>query len=560
MADVIQSIFVDPPNAIARLGGSSVPQDAYFWAKTPQPRTIGETTIAPTWSLTVQADGTIQPFKPLQLVFRDGAMIRPVCPFLELWARVGAPGSSPTTWRDVPLTLGLLAGSGVSLTALTVEIDAKNFKASRRTGNPALRFGTFPPVRISGDNHAPVPLLAVSPPGSAQPMIPLGQNIPMGSVQILRSMPQPSGADWVNEINVETIRIRFTPGRGHVYGVPRAAQPSPTPGGGTATPGETTRAFLNPSAGWFNAVAIGLDAPADTYDGADISGERSLGVVDDTCEALIEVSLQMPGAAGRVLKAAARVFVGPPDFAPDRRPFLSLADELNDRVEDAGARSAALTTDERDAWVQDLFERIFETISLLNVDLQRNERGLTLRGNQLRPTAILNDQLPRPTVALGGRDALRNPSYTIPAPTPNNVPLPLTQHAHMRHRTLSDVAALRGFVSQNRGRLQQLVRAPFEAQEGESTERTTMQMPPLMRNSNAFPLTLSAWQYDLLMRWVAEVETQPAEAAVTGAATAAVAGVARARIIGATPTAEAAWARRAAVLSRLRGASGGQEP
>ena len=31
MKTVIQELFIDPPLAIARLGGSSIPQDAYSW-------------------------------------------------------------------------------------------------------------------------------------------------------------------------------------------------------------------------------------------------------------------------------------------------------------------------------------------------------------------------------------------------------------------------------------------------------------------------------------------------------------------------------------------------
>ena len=49
MADVIQSIYVNPPIAIARLGGSSIPQDAYVWVQSPNPRTQATTTIAPAW-------------------------------------------------------------------------------------------------------------------------------------------------------------------------------------------------------------------------------------------------------------------------------------------------------------------------------------------------------------------------------------------------------------------------------------------------------------------------------------------------------------------------------
>ena len=72
--------------------------------------------------------------------------------------------------------------------------------------------------------------------------------------------------------------------------------------------------------------------PPDTFDGAETGDEgRSFGVVDDTCEARIEVRLAL---GGRSVAASANVFVGPPDFAPDRRPFLSVADELNDRQGD----------------------------------------------------------------------------------------------------------------------------------------------------------------------------------------------------------------------------------
>ena len=66
MADVIQSIFIDPPIAIARLGGSTVPQDAYLWVESPDPRSDGETTIVPTWSLDILSDGSVAPKLPTE--------------------------------------------------------------------------------------------------------------------------------------------------------------------------------------------------------------------------------------------------------------------------------------------------------------------------------------------------------------------------------------------------------------------------------------------------------------------------------------------------------------
>ena len=43
MAEAIQELFITPPLVIARLGGGSVPQDAYRWAESPNPRSSGET-------------------------------------------------------------------------------------------------------------------------------------------------------------------------------------------------------------------------------------------------------------------------------------------------------------------------------------------------------------------------------------------------------------------------------------------------------------------------------------------------------------------------------------
>jgi hypothetical protein len=554
MMAAIQAIFVDPPNAIARLGGSSVPQDAYVWILAPAPRSSANTTIAPAWSLSVQSDGTVEPFMPTKLTLRDGPLIRPVCPFFEVWAKVGEPGSDPASWDDVPLTPGLLAQSGARPADLTLRIDAKNFKAARRTGNPDLRYGTFPPPEIAGDNYAPVPVLAISPPDAARPMIPRGQSISMGSVQLMKSRPQPvKGVEWASLVNVEMVRFRFTPAAGHVYGVPDAARPSRTPRGGEAVPVEASRAFLNPRAGWAKALVNDLVEPQDTYDGADVrgNGAPSLGVVDDTCEARIDVALKLAGVPAGVLTTFAHVFVAPPDFAPDRRPFLSLADELNDRGADSIRRTESMSADERDAWVQDLFERIFETLSLFNVDFYRESDALTLTGNRLRKTAIPKDQVPEPSRAMGGRDVLRN-GLPVTAPSPD-IPLPLSKRAQDRHRELSDLSTLRAFIAENPGRLAQLVRGPFEVEHGEIAEpfRTTMRMPPFMRNSNALPLTLSAWQYDLLMSWAASQPTagklqkgKPAPAPLRAA----------------KAITDAAASRREAVLNRVRSAPRGPKP
>lgn len=502
MAQALRGIFIDPPIAIARLGGSTVPQDAYFWIESPDPRYDGETTLMPAWSLTVLADGSVEPAQPTELRFRDGALIRPVCPFFEIRALLGEPGSAPETWRDVPLTPALLTQHGASLANLKLRINAQNLKAARRTRNPALGFGTFPPVEIVANDHNSKTLLGVSPPGAKPPMIPKARNIPIGAVQIIRSRPNQPGAPASGIVDLEVIRFRFTPARGRFYGPPQASQTTPQ----LPFPAvDSTNAFLDAKAGWFGAAMTGIVQPSDTYDGAERNDQQgpSLGVVDDTCEARIEAILTLPGGAAP-LRATANVFVGPPDFGPDRRPFLSLADELNDRSGDAAARNAAMTAQERDAWVEDLFERVYETVSLFNLDHYREERGIRLTGDRLAPP-LANDSVVPATQAMGSRDALRNPRYMVESESANER-LPLSKHARRQHRAIADLQSLRDFIALNPGRIQTLVRRAFEVERSENFNQSTMRMPPFMRQSNALPLTLSSWQYDLLMQWVAAEE------------------------------------------------------
>jgi hypothetical protein len=554
MARVVQSIFIDPPVAIARLGGSNVPQDAFQWAPASDPHIDAQTVIMPDWSLDVRADGSVSPRLPQRLRFRDGDLVRPVAPFFEVWALVGEADSDSSTWDEVPLTEALLATLGVTPGDVTVRVEAINAKAARRTGEPGLRFGTFPPVEIRADDHAVVPLAGVSPPGARPRMIPSGRSIGLGSVQVMRPLPQPT-ADapaWASTVRVDVIRFRFTPARGLMYGPPDAAEPHRMDRGPFPLVAPEN-AFLNSNTAWVGAGPDTADIvqPGDTYDGAERSSSASFGIVDDTCEARIEVRLQLPARGGvrrRELSAFANVFVGPPDFAPDRRPFVSLADELNDRLADPDVRSRDLTDGERERWVEDLFERVYETVSLFNVDFYRafyggSGRAAELRGDRLRPNPLPDQSLPRPTRAMGSRDALRNAAFQIDAATPQRH-LPLSEHARSRHRLLSDLDELRTFAqSPPRDRLRTLVRPPFAVDTNENADRTTMQMPPFMRHSNAYPLTLSVWQYRLFFDWVNRVTAAPPAAPAAGVP---------------APMSAAAAARMRRVLDRLDRGGGPQ--
>jgi hypothetical protein len=505
MAQRIQGIFIDPPIAIARLGGSNAPQDAYRWTVADNPRSDGKTVIDPWWTLDVLSDGSVEPRRPVSVRLRDGDQIRPVAPFFEVRAFLGEDGSSPSGWKEVALTPALLRRFGADESSITLQFDAKNRKAARRMTNPDLVYGTHPPLRISGDDHSVHVLQATNPPDARRPLIPPGNWIGLGSVQIMRSRAQPKGqhAPWEDEVDVEVVRFRFTPGKGRFYGPQEAV---------IAGAVDAVNGFLNKDAGWYNVQPPDNVVPSDIYDmrSEDESDLRTLGVVDDTCEARATVELQLGGRSPRRFAANATILVGPPDFAPDRRPFLSLADELNDRRSGGGRRNNALDGEELEQWVQDLFERVYETASLFNLDHFQNERGILLTGHRLRRKPNLNDKVTKPRHhSMTRNDNLRSRLYEVPAAS-RGEKLPLYEHARTRHRAMQDIDWLKELIATQPNRLRTLIRLPFEVERGETADAnavgsSTMRMPPFMRNSNGFPLTLSAWQYELLMKWVDSV-------------------------------------------------------
>jgi hypothetical protein len=512
MAAQIQAIFIDPPIAVARLGGSSTPMDSFRWVDSSDPHL--QTVIAPDWSLDVDVDGVATPRLPDSLIFRDSNLIRSIAPFFEVWTLMGENRTDPATWQQVPLSGDLMNQIGGSL---TVTVDARNRKAARRARNPALEFGTFPPVTIRWDNNRAVPLIATSPPGVARPMIPgNSRGIPFGSVQLLRPQAQPpvGSTTWADKVRIDTLRFRFTPAKGEFYG-PDGAQNRFN----NFAPVKPENAFLDGAAGWAGTRQTPWVEPADTFDGSEVNdgndaGGPSLGIVDDTCS--ITFTIELSRNVGTPLRARACAFVSPPDFAPDRRPFLSLADELNDR---ASRMLGPMKPEDLENWVRDLFERVYETISLFNLDLWRNERATALAtGDQLN-ARITGDVVPEPATAMGGLDKLRDPNKPILEPSSADVPLPLTERANERHRDLAELGSLKTLVQQQHQRLAALIRPPFTLTQPNPNEQlrrgqrsanesggfTNMQMPPFMRQSNANPLTISQWQYNLLMQWAAEL-------------------------------------------------------
>jgi len=510
----IDEIFFLPPMAVARLGGSEIPLASFNWVEDPSLHGAGLTVIAPAVSLNVLADGSVQPFLPAAIQFRDGGLLRPVAPFFELWARIDE--------KEQPLTLQLLEELGGALNKLSYKVSAANRKAARRADDPACAFSAS--IQVAGDDHEKHILLAASSAGTPndEPLVPAANPIPLGSFQVMRPV-----ASQAMGVDLGVLRVRFTPAKGEVYGPTTA---------GSATDPDTGRAhtmvlprnqILNPKSSWMHYTSNGrVDSPepSDTYDGADDRSRqnRSFGVVDDTCDVLLEANVAMKG---NTYTGAARAFSAPPDFAPDRRPFVSLADELIDR----DPPTVDPKEDPQEAIVRlgDLFQRVFETASLANLDMMR--RAMMPGNNEglVNFSKMASVSLPD---SMTDKDPLFDKTEDLNSPPTSHDDVPYASVAAQVHGPMADTDDVELFLRTHASRVQQIIRPahahfkdlqpnvktkqrPNPSQRDPRIQRDgehDMRMPPYMRDSDASPLSLNRRQYEFLMRIVAEL--QPSKA------------------------------------------------
>jgi len=504
----IEEIFFLPPMAVARLGGSDVPMASFTWLEDPSLHGAGLTVIAPAISLDVLADGSVRPFLPAVLQFRDGNLLRPVAPFFELWVR--------SDGEEQPLTLQFLTENGGSLDAIQYTVVAANRKAARRTDDPACAFSAS--IQVRGDDHAKHDLLASSPASTAidQPLVPAATPIPLGSFQVIR--PNSSVAMGVN---LEVLRVRFIPARGEVYG-PKSADSATDPDTGRSFPlVPPENRILNSDAAWMHYTSNGRSdspEPSDTYDGADDNSRRnrSFGIVDDTCDVLLRANVTIQN---KTLVATARAFSAPPDFAPDRRPFCSLAEELLDR--DPPARDSK--EDPQDALVRlgDLFQRVYETASLANLDMMRSSTLIMPRSSE---GTVNFPRMPSVTFpdTMSPKDPLFDKNDDLTSPPSSHDQLPYASVAAQVHGPMADTDDLELFLRTSAPRVRSIIRPAYARfkdlratvktdDKPDPTQRDPrllrdaehdMRMPPYMRDSDATPLSLNRRQYEFLMQTV----------------------------------------------------------
>jgi hypothetical protein len=329
---VIQELRVLPPLAIARFGAAATPLDNYDAVVDPE-RPLGHRVLRPAETLEVDVDSgeIVRAFVPTRLSFTEGGQVRPVAPFLEVWALTDGGTLEP-------LTTELLAREGAQASDVRWRVQVANHKVFRRTGVEADKVDAD-----SGEfsDHTRRPLAGACP--NFWP----GRTIPFGHAQYIK----PTAAH-------PEVRLRFTPAAGFVYGSSR----TPPPAGPPADP--NVRAVVYDASpgrgtwlGYRDRNVPTITAPGGIF-AADRQG-RSRGYLDDGCDGLVRMTLT---AGGKTLSAFGRVGAGPPTYAPDAAPIRSVADELEQALLGPTVSAAEASLDR----VEEIIRRAFETVRLMN--------------------------------------------------------------------------------------------------------------------------------------------------------------------------------------------------
>jgi hypothetical protein len=529
----IEKIWLQQPIAFARAGGSSEPVPAFQWTFPDlRPRSSARTAIHPEPSFCVDdASGELAQIDNPFVLFKDEKGIRPVCPFFELHGKFD--GQDPS---DSRLTKKDLEDNGLSLADIVWEIRHANHKAYIATHSEGDRIEAS--LRFRGDDHSSHELRGFSPKDTERPLVlPDKGGIPMGSLRAIR----PTEA-------FPHIRLRFTAPKGLAYGpanlgdrlkrVPQSRNPIAwlidwafirfgvnDEWKGFNLPAR--QLILNPQAAWMGyklaryselpgaiwrflthiRATIALIRAWDTQqselmrfgvgpladvgklppglfatwrgNGAILS---SLGLVDDLGDGIISCTLK------GVEPAKARIVVGPPHFSPDRRPPVSIADDLMDKEDRNGPRSPQWAQGGNllmaKLEIQDLLDRAFETAGASNLDVWAEQR---------------REENASAAVYRGDADVPFNAGQPIweDLSTQTVSDLPLFALGIRRHRRNSAEEIFEQIASDNPGLITQWIRDQDDARSLYYDNR----MPALMRGSDRRPLHLTRRQMAAFRSW-----------------------------------------------------------
>lgn len=440
----IRELRVLPPLVVGRLGAAAEPMDNYTAEPDPeQPLAPRRLRPAPTFRIDPRTGEITSADTPDELRFTDGrGKVRPVAPFLEVWA---------LTSDDVlqPLTSDLLRDNGLTPDDVRWRVRVGNHKIQRRTYDDNDRVDAD--TDWFGDHEAHE-LAGLCPNFLTDKFLPLGH------VRYVKPTPRFPG-----------IRLRFTPAGGHVYGSAYADHPTdPDPNVVDflydATKG-TWRGHSDQPGDPRLTIPAQIYAGDDGPDGAWVSR----GYLDDECDGLVHVKLEV---SGRELTAYGRIGAGPPAYAPDAVPIRTVADELDQALFGPGV-TADDTLEQARAVAEEVLRRATETVRLMNTEV--------MNGNTVDGRVDAASTMVRQDTADTGR--LFEP---IMAPSLVDAAAVLALHQHVLAALRSGTAPWFADVLRDHDEV------------GDLTAKGRRKMPALMRGADGRSLALTRRQVDLV--------------------------------------------------------------
>jgi hypothetical protein len=449
----ITELRILPPFAIARLGASETPLENYD-LELDDKDALGFRRIRGAETLRVDREtGEIKEcYRPERVRFRDGGAIRPVAPFLEVFARTGEDTLEP-------LTLALLEMHGLTPWSLTWRVEVGNLKIFRRTSIARDRIE----AKAEFCDHR-----AHALEGRCANFFD-GKILPLGFVQYIK----PTQA-------FPEIRLRFTPAGGWVYGSSSKRKEvddfnKVVEVDDTIVPPD--RILYDPGKGtWRGFNDSKTPPPERTVPGAIYAGysdpssqdQISWGYLDDECDGIVTVTLAIDD---KTLTAFARIAAGPPTFAPDSVPIRTVADELDQVLLGKEADAATVTLEE----AEEIVRRAVESVRLMNTAAMN---GNTIEGRINAASTMVR------------QDSNDFSRYYQPIMTSTSV----DNHALLAlHQNI--LAALRSGTG---AWFAQALRQPEDI--GDLTDAGRRKMPAMMRGADGRLLTLSRRQIDTIVK------------------------------------------------------------
>jgi hypothetical protein len=461
----IKELRILPPFAIGRLGSASEPMDNYSFdldIDHASEKPLGYRQIKAHPTLIVNENtGEIESQRtPVTLEFKRGGKIRPVAPFLEVFA---------VNEQDqlVPLTLDLLRKHDLTDDDVSWQVTVSNRKVVRRTEDEHDLIHAQLEWFSDHQSHTLK--------GKCDHFVAKESFVNFGSVRFIKPNDQ-----------FPDIRLRFTPAAGLIYGPDRPAEAlealadkypeyyqipkdrqiyDAAKGGWSRLNGlEAENQTVPPS-------LFAIEPPAPSW--FNNNEAKSRGYLDDACDGFVEVQLMLRD--GSKLGATARICSAPPAMAPDSLFVRTLVDDLEQVINGPEVGSEEAPEDIR-ASAQDIVRRAFETVRFMNVAV--------MNGNDFKGrSALWLDSMPEEEAA-GTQRAIR------PVMPPGTVDTFAIMTLHQQVYAALRAGAAPWFL--------RLLRSPDEA--ADLTDRGRRKMPALMCGADNNYLALTWRQIDTIRK------------------------------------------------------------